>query len=401
MAIKEKFRAECLRTAVCVGQWLPASETFIHEQLKHQIRTQARVIARDRTPYAVRFPYEDVVNLGRLEQVAFYHLGFAPTVRKALVSHGTQLVHAHFGINGTMMLPFARALRLPLVVSFHGHDVGGLEPQNRGTLRYRRYQRLAPELFSYGSLFLCASEQLRTLLIDHGAPESKAVLHHLGVDVDRFCPALPGTRSNSTVLMVGRLVEKKGMADGLRAFAKIVSLHPGARLVIVGEGPLGQELRHQVSDMGLLGRVDFKGALSGDDVLKEMQKATVLLTPSLTTAAGDRESGVIVVKEAGATGLPAVVTRHGGLPEIIDEGQNGFLVPERDVDKLADRLDRLLSSSDLRHTMGARARALVEQRYDSKQRNEILEEHLWRVYRQQSGTTMGEVPVRSNPAAAH
>lgn len=367
-----------LRTAVCVGQWLPASETFIYDQLIHQKRTIARVLARDRTDCASRFPYDDVVHLGAMQTIGFYHFGFAPKVRKALLEHRTALIHAHFGPNGVRMLPFAHALRIPLVVSMHGHDVGGLESQNRHSVRYRKYQRMAPELFEKAALFLCASEELAALLIGHGAPASKVQLHHLGVDLERFRPGAPSEREAGRILMVGRLVEKKGMADGMEALRRVVHNHGNAHLVIVGDGPLREELRDYAIQLGLADRVQFLGSLSQDGVLREMQRAAILLTPSFTTPSGDRESGVIVVKEAGATGLPAVVTRHGGLPEIIDDGENGFVVTERDVASLAERLERLLTSAELRMEMGQRARRLVERRYDTVRQNELLEEHLLR-----------------------
>lgn len=357
---------------------MPVSETFIYDQLLYQKRTRVRVIARDRTDFAERFPYDDVIHLGRLETLGFYQWGVAPTVKRALKSHGTQLIHAHFGPNGTRMLPFARALDIPLAVSMHGHDVGGLETQNRLVPRYRRYQLMARELFEYASLFLCASTELVELMAGHGAPEGKLQLHQLGVDLDRFRPGRFEERVSGRVLMVGRMVEKKGMFDGIDAVARLVSTHEDIHLSIVGDGPLHEELEAYARKRGILRRVTFLGSLSSDEVRAEMQRAAVLLTPSFTTASGDRESGVIVVKEAGATGLPAVVTRHGGLPEIIDEGQNGFLVPERDVETMVDRLNLLLSDAELRRSMGERARLLVERRYDSVRQNERLEEHLLR-----------------------
>ncbi len=367
-----------LRIALCVGEWLPASETFIYDQLVHQRRVRARVIARERTAFADRFPYDDVVHLGRLETLGFYQWGVAPTVTRALKDHGARLVHAHFGPNGTRILPFARALGIPLVVSMHGHDVGGLEPQNREHPRYRRYQRTSAELFDYVSVFLCASTELVELMAGHGVSERKLQLHHLGVDVARFTPGPARQRVPGRVLMVGRLVEKKGMFDGISALAQLIPRRPEAHLRLIGDGPIREELEAHAASLGVSSRVTFCGALPSDDVIQEMRRATVLLTPSFTTTTGDRESGVIVVKEAGAVGLPAVVTRHGGLPEIIDEGQNGFLVPERDVTAIAERLEELLSSPDLARTMGERARVLVHERYDSVRQNAVLEEHLLR-----------------------
>jgi glycosyltransferase involved in cell wall biosynthesis len=274
-----------------------------------------------------------------------------------------------------MILPIARALKIPLVVSFHGHDVGGLEPQNKGSLRYFRYQKLAPELFSYAARLLCASAELAELLIARGAPPSKVHLHHLGVDIDTFGQP-HRERDGKGILVVGRLVEKKGIDDALRAFAQVATRISGARLVIVGEGPLRASLNQLARQLGLHEKVQFRGALAPTEVQAEMHEASILLTPSYTTKAGDRESGVIVVKEGGATGLPTVATHHGGLPEIVDDGKTGFLVQERDIGALADRLERLLRSADLREIMGGEARRAIVTRYNSRIQNAALEEHL-------------------------
>ncbi len=363
--------------AVCVGSWLPLSETFIYDQLTHQRRTQAWVIARGVTPHREQFPYNDVVNVGPVEQVAYYHMGFSPKVSRAFRSRETALVHAHFGLNGTMILPFAEKEEVPLVVSFHGHDVGGLEAQNRLTSRYFRYQRLAQRMFDYSSLLLCASTELAESLIAHGAPEQKVVVHHLGVDTRSFSPPPVGVRQGKgCILMVGRLVEKKGMEYGIEAFSRVFKRFTAARLRIVGTGPLLSRLRRLANAWGVGERVEFLGGRSPAEVRQFMAEADVILTPSVTTASGDRESGVIVLKEAGAMGLPAVATQHGGIPEIVDDGTTGFLVAERDVDGLTRRLEELLGDQLLRESMGQSARRLIEVRYDTLVQNEKLENHL-------------------------
>lgn len=366
--------SEPVSIAVCVGGFLPPSETFIYDQLKNARRTRPWVLARYFTKNHQQFPFDDVVTLGAPEWWAYYYAGQSITALRALRGRRPRLVHAHFGLNGAMVLPLAKRLRLPLVVSFHGHDVGGLEPQNRYSARYFRYQRMARAMFDYCSLLLCASIELKELLLQHGAPEHKLVVHHLGVDTAVFRPPERGQRSgNGRLLMVGRLVEKKGMEFGLRAFARVAQERPQSRLAIVGQGPLLGQLRALTGQMQLAEKVEFLGALTPQGVREQMALADVLLTPSVTTAKGDRESGVIVIKEAGAMALPTVASRHGGIGEIIDDGQNGYLVEERDVPALAQRLGALLDDPIRCEKMGRLARQLVEQRYDTRVQNERLE----------------------------
>jgi glycosyltransferase involved in cell wall biosynthesis len=176
--------------------------------------------------------------------------------------------------------------------------------------------------------------------------------------------------------MVGRLVEKKGMIDGLRAFRRVNARFPNARLQIIGDGPLRGKLQREALRLGLMGSVQFAGRLPHDRVLGEMRRAHVMLTPSITTAQGDRESGVIVLKEAAATGLPAVATHHGGIPEIVEHERTGLLVPERSVDGLARALERLLADAELCRELGQAGRAKMFACYDNRKQVAQLERHL-------------------------
>ena len=99
------------------------------------------------------------------------------------------------------------------------------------------------------------------------------------------------------------------------------------------------------------------------------------MAPSVISANGDRESGLIVLKEAAATGLPTIGTWHGGLPEIINHEETGFLVSERESKSIATHLDQLLSSHSLRVELGYKARAKMEREYDTIKQNAQLEEH--------------------------
>jgi colanic acid/amylovoran biosynthesis glycosyltransferase len=119
--------------------------------------------------------------------------------------------------------------------------------------------------------------------------------------------------------------------------------------------------------------VRFMGVLPYDRVATELAEADVLLAPSVVAQDGDRDSGLMVVKEACAAGVVPIGTLHGGIPEIIDEGRTGFLVPERDVGALAARLRLLVSDAELRRTMAQTARASMAERFDVRERVASLE----------------------------
>jgi colanic acid/amylovoran biosynthesis glycosyltransferase len=175
------------------------------------------------------------------------------------------------------------------------------------------------------------------------------------------------------VLMIGRFVEKKGFDYGIRAFARVVRGGQPATLTLAGTGELERSYRKLISDLRLEPYVTFAGVLTADEVAEELARTDVLLAPSCTAHNGDLESGLLVAKEAGAASVPVVASQHGGIPEIVEDGITGYLVPERDDRALADRLGRILADPTLRAQLGTSARAKVEREYNLRRQVAMLE----------------------------
>ena len=153
------------------------------------------------------------------------------------------------------------------------------------------------------------------------------------------------------MLAVGRAVEKKGFDDLLAALA---TLPPTLRwrLVHVGDGPLRSRLQSQAETLGIADRVTWRGALSQQDVLACYRAADLFVLPSRVTADGDRDGLPNVLMEAQSQKLPCLATAVSGIPELIEHGVTGWLVPERDREALASALAELLGDSALRRRLG-------------------------------------------------
>jgi glycosyltransferase involved in cell wall biosynthesis len=147
------------------------------------------------------------------------------------------------------------------------------------------------------------------------------------------------------VLYVGRLLRIKGVHHLLGAFPRVLARFPLARLLIVGDGEEGQDLQTSARRLGLGPRVAFLGSLPHEDVIRCMRAADVFVLPSLVESFG------IVLLEAMGCGLPVVASRVMGIPYLVEDGLNGFLVPPTDEEALADRITALLSDPDLRARM--------------------------------------------------
>ncbi|WP_336080742.1 glycosyltransferase family 4 protein [Thalassospira sp. CH_XMU1448-2] len=204
-------------------------------------------------------------------------------------------------------------------------------------------------------------DYLRQLAED---PEKVNLLYH-GLDFSRFPEELPqrpsrdGRDANDpvTILSVGRLVGKKGYDDLLRAFAKLpADLH--WRFIHIGGGSDGK-YKQLASDLGIAAKCDWRGARDQKEVITACQSSDLFVLASRIEQDGDRDGLPNVLMEAQLCGLAAVSTSISAIPELIVDGVNGKLVPERDPDALAKALETVISDPALRHEMGSKGNEIV------------------------------------------
>jgi glycosyltransferase involved in cell wall biosynthesis len=190
------------------------------------------------------------------------------------------------------------------------------------------------------------------------------VIHH-GVDLTRFRP--PEHRRAPAVpvlLSVGRLVEKKGFDDLLHALADLLRRGTPFECRIYGDGPLREELEGLRDRLGLHDRVRMMGARSGDEVLVALKDADVFVLMARQADDGDRDGIPNVLVEAMACEVPVVATAAGGIAELVRDGSNGLLRPERDRAGVAAALQSLLADEGLRRRLGESGRRTVEADFD-------------------------------------
>jgi colanic acid/amylovoran biosynthesis glycosyltransferase len=352
-----------------------ASETFVSAQAAGLVRYQPLVVGlydRGNVPPALA---GRVMLPANARDRLTLKLGDWRSLGERVRRIGPALVHAHFGPDGVLALPLAKRLGVPMVTSLRGYDVtrsrAGMAASGRLSLmRYAFGQRA---LARQCDLFLAVSDALRERAVAAGFPADRTVTLYNGVDLARF-PASVGD-DERTILHVGRLVEKKGTALLLAAFAEVRKAFPAASLVIIGDGPGRGPLERQAVRLGLGDSVRFLGAQPPTAVGEWMRRAAILAAPSLAARNGDAEGLPNVVVEAAASGLAIVASRHSGIPEAVIDGSNGFLVAEGEAEPLARRLEELLAAPDLRRRMGAAGRALAEERFDVARQIEALERH--------------------------
>lgn len=278
----------------------------------------------------------------------------------------------HFGNVGRtcQVLRESQVLRGPLVTVFHGYDMSSM-------LR-EKGEDIYDQLLERGDLFLPVSDHWRQKLIDMGAPREKTVVHHMGIDPERFSfrTRTSDDGEGARILSVARLVEKKGIEYGIRAFAEVAESAPKARYTIIGDGVLRGELEALATRLGIDKRVEFCGWREREGVQKALASHDILLAPSVTASDGDMEGIPVALMEAMATGLVVVSSRHSGIPELVRHGDSGLLADERDVEELVAHLRDLLEAPSSWQGFGRRARKVVEEEFAVDALNERLLELL-------------------------
>jgi len=298
--------------------------------------------------------------LARIYNLAFYKtVGYFPFFYQAGKENAVDLLHVHFGYDAFKMLPLKHKLKIPMITSFLGIDASKY-------LRVPEWRKKYQRLFAEGDLFLALGPRMRETLIDAGCPAGKAKVHNLGILVDEF-PFRERTlkaREKLMILMGASFREKKGIPYALEA-AAILKTHAPFKLVIAGDGELRPQIERQITALDLSNHVELLGYIAPAAFRVLMEKAHLLILPSITASDGDMEGTPFVLMEALAMGIPVVSTYHADIPEIVKDSVNGYLVSERDAKTLAERLIHLSKHPESWAAMGRAGREHVTKHFNA------------------------------------
>lgn len=366
----ERVRSERPGALVFRKRLLPWSETFIAAQGGALSRYapvfvgfQREAGGSDYLAEADVLVMEEHARVPLLAKALYRATGHVPSRwLRALRSRRPAVLHAHFGHNAYDALPLTRALDLPLLVTFHGSDIA--KTGSRGEARKRR------RVFEEAQRIIAVSGFIERMLLEAGAPRSKVVLHHIGVDTDRFEPGPFEARSRA-ILFVGRLVPKKGLPHLLRAAHLVQRQLPDVELIVAGDGLERADAEQLAGELGV--RCRFLGVQTPDQVAALMRRHALLCVPSVRTGSGDAEGLPMTVIEAQASGMPVVAFPSGGTAEGIVHGRTGFVAPDRDEEALADHLLELLCDDERRREFAERARRHVLEHFDLRRQTARLE----------------------------
>lgn len=377
------------RVLVYRDHLLPLSETFVVNQTLGLESFDAFLVgSKPGPPPHIALPKERLRLInpggprGHLREILFKFFGMIPAdILEWCRCLRPVLVHAHFGPDGTLAMPVAQRLGVPLIVSYHGSDATVKDEYAWGSyVGHRLYRLRRTRLAHTARAFVTPSRFVKSMAVARqGIPEEKIVVIPHGIDVDQFRPG-PDPKYGR-ILFVGRLVELKGLHHLIEAVSRIRESFPQVRLVVVGDGP-DRAFYQSLAERKLGRACTFLGAQPHQRVREEMQKAYVFSMPSISMPNGEAESFGMVFLEAQACGVPVVAYAVGGIPEVVAHGKTGFLADEGNVTALADYLKTFLENPDLRDAAGRAGRLWVETRFDRRRQNHELENLYRRVCRE-------------------
>ena len=312
------------------------------------------------TTERLRYDGIDVLRLPFLPIYPFHVDVHGRFVDRAIASMEDDLdvVHLH------SPLPPAVDTSLPVVATVHTSVIEDTKQMQEGHLG-ELYQKLVARVTSRRIIQRQCDTADRVTTVAHSVAaeldeyygaEDALVLGN-AVDIDEFdSDDDRGASDEPYVLYVGRFHHRKGIGDFLDAAAEVVRSHD-VGFKLVGKGPLEAEMHQQAADLGIADRTEFLGHVDRQRLVQLFGGATVFVLPS------HYEGLPTTMLEAMAAGAPVVATEVSGVPDVIDDGENGLLVPPRQPSRLAAGIDELLDDAALRDRLSTAGRRTIEERY--------------------------------------
>jgi glycosyltransferase involved in cell wall biosynthesis len=279
------------------------------------------------------------------------YLFYLRPVRKQIQKIAPDILHAHWATSYGLLGAWSGYH--PFVLSTWGSDIFDFPQKSHW------HKKMIEFVINRADHITATSRMLTDETRKYLKKEMEVFTVPFGVDIERFRPPDPVGRRGITVGIVKKLEPKYGIEHLIRAFSMVSRQHSELRLLIVGDGSQETFLKQLCGELGITDRVTFAGLVEHDRVPEYLHRMDIFVVPSVLPS----ETFGVAAVEAAACQLPVIASHIGGLPEVVRDGETGFLVPPRDEEAIAERLSRLIADEPLRKQMGQAGRRFIEKHY--------------------------------------
>ena len=366
-------------------RWAKDSEpAFVFELSRHLIKLNHEIVAL--VPHAPLASQAEVIDGVQIQRFPYfyplaaqrlcYNGGALPNLRKSWLARGNlpffllaqqralkkllnqqefDLIHAHWLLpQGLAAVQQACSRDIPVVLTAHAGDVFGLNRFPFDFLMRMALQRAAACTVNSQA----TADAVRSIYSG-----SRIELIPMGVDLGDFSPTKHSATLRTTyqrnkgklIIAAGRLVNKKGFEYLIKAFPMVLSAEPDTILLLAGFGPLEPELRALAGRLKLNDNIHFLGNLEKSAMATCLASADIVVVPSIIADSGDTEGQGVIVIEGQASGTPIIASAVGGITDLIEDGYNGILVPQKDSAALGKALLDVIRDDQLQRRLSENA----------------------------------------------
>ncbi len=297
--------------------------------------------------------------------LSFKNKNFADSLDKIIKDFQPDIIHCHFAYEALMLLDNLKDFSIPVVIHFHGYGASQM-------LKKQSYVKKIKYYLNKDNVYpIIVSKYFIEKLNSHNIKTNKSLLLYYGIDIQKFI-LNNGNHKNKifTFLQVSSFAEQKGHEYTLQAFAKFIQTQKDKKfkLILTGDGERKQYLISLAEKLNIKEIVNFIGNVSHQKAKELMEQADVFVHHSITAKNGDTEGIPNAIMEAMAMELPVISTFHTGISELVENGINGYLIKEKDIETYAKRMQDILTWGKIKQN-----RNKIERYFEYIKHNEILE----------------------------
>jgi glycosyltransferase involved in cell wall biosynthesis len=355
--------------------FLPVRQAYISEYLNalKSLGCENRIFAYKRSNEDL-FPAEPVFTLHKTNLLSRSLLAFqsrtsghksyltTPCIQDIRRHGGRGILHAHFLWMAGTAAEVKRETGIPTCLSAYGEDQLFRAAASQEHSAQPIIEKELTSAVAEADRILLPSNYLVSLFSKVFGHDARVTLWRIGVDVSKYTAATHSHRDKLHILVVARLIKRKGIEYLVKALPLVVASVPDVNLTLIGDGPERQPLLELARSMGVSDHVSIMSSVPS---LGDYYSASdVFVLPSIVESDGVTEGLGVTSLEAAASSLPVVASRVGGVPETVDDGVTGYLVEPQDVEGLASRVVGLLQDEEMRRRMGIRGRKKIEEQFN-------------------------------------